>query len=245
VHEEASATSAPPQHHRRVGTASSARIHTPCDVYHSTAGNIPSQYVSELPNLFSPGLSPAPRATCTTRKCGLCPSPKASFCRPVPNPNRPIRNFHIAVWWAFHQEVRLHTDIVTRIRNQVLGKLQSRSTKDFFDVKKAETVAAFERHNANFTDHALRQSQVCVASCSTACLVIHSQSLSSSPWVVFPPGQRGRAATGGDCPPPSARGRRAVRRAHEAHVHAEGNHGASTHLPSTNTQKTYTGNGFI
>lgn len=57
------------------------------------------------------------------------------------------------------QEVRLYTDVVTRIRNQVLGRQQIKSTRDFFSVKKAETVAAFERHNASFTDHAVRQSQ--------------------------------------------------------------------------------------
>jgi hypothetical protein len=57
------------------------------------------------------------------------------------------------------QEVRLYTDMVTRIRNQVLGRLQMQSTRDFFSIKKAETVAAFERHNASFTDLAVRQSQ--------------------------------------------------------------------------------------
>lgn len=57
------------------------------------------------------------------------------------------------------QEVRLYTDVVTRIRNQVLSRQQTKSTREFFSTKKAETVEAFERHNASFTDHAVRQSQ--------------------------------------------------------------------------------------
>jgi hypothetical protein len=43
-------------------------------------------------------LYPVPRATRTPRKCGRCPSFKDHSLSPrVPNPNRPIRSFHVTV----------------------------------------------------------------------------------------------------------------------------------------------------
>jgi hypothetical protein len=39
------------------------------------------------------------------RKFEICPSFKAIFCRPEPNPNRSIRNFSIATVFQFHRTV--------------------------------------------------------------------------------------------------------------------------------------------
>ena len=48
-----------------------------------------------------------PRATRKTRAFGACPSVTGHFCRPVPDPNRPIRN--MASWvHADGSTVRLH-----------------------------------------------------------------------------------------------------------------------------------------